>query len=184
MRTFIAVNLTDEFKKDVLDLYRGFRRSIKGAVKWVKPANLHFTLKFLGEVKQEELMTVSQAIAEAARQISSFQLGLAGPGVFPGPAKPKVLWLGVNEGQKELEGLNVLLEDGLSDAGFPPEKRPYHPHLTLARFKGSVAGLQVLLEDFTLERKVMMQVDRIHLMESRLSPAGPEYISLQKFPLE
>lgn len=184
MRTFIAVNFPEDLKKEVLRVYQDLKHRIKGSVRWVTPENLHFTLKFLGEISEDEIFPVTDAVSRAIQSREPFSLSLDGPGVFPNITRPRVLWLGVQQGQAELKALHQSIDSELEGLGFPRERRSYYPHLTLARFKGQIAGLRQALDNFSLQREIRMEVAEVDLMESRLYRRGPEYLCLKKFSLQ
>jgi len=134
--------------------------------KWVRPENLHVTLKFLGTTEQDKLAAVREALA-AIRSPEPVTLEFRGLGFFPNGKRARVFWAGA-ESTANLRALAGDIDLGMHLLGFPLEERSFTPHLTLARF--DPPGLPPIAREF-------------HLIESRLKPAGAEYTTLQSFPL-
>lgn len=184
MRLFIAANLASALKAALSQVQEALKA--RGAdVGWVKPENLHITLRFLGEVEEARLPVLSEAIASSLKGASPFPLALGGLGAFPDLRFPRVIWIGVKKGAEELSALQARLEEGLQRIGFPPEDRPFSPHLTLGRVRSPrkrealVEGLKVLQVPLLEE----MVLESVELMRSQLHPAGAIYTILQRFPL-
>jgi len=185
MRTFIAIDLAPELKASLQDLVRRLK-SKGGDVKWVGAHGLHLTLKFLGEIRAEEALTVEQVLREVAGRHASFPVELRGTGVFPPGAKnPRVLWTDLEAGQA-LTNLQADLELALEKAGFPREERPFRPHLTLGRVK-SPRGLRETLAELERHRETSigrMMVTRATFFQSTLRPTGAEYSVLAEAELQ
>ena len=184
MRLFIAVTVDPSLRSPLVAIQEQLRPS--GApVSWVKPENLHFTLKFLGEVTEAHLPALREAFRRSAMGIKCFVLSLAGLGTFPPRGRPRVVWIGVTEGAGEMERLRERIDATLAALGFPREARPFQPHLTLGRVKG-VGRLDRLLEG--LRRAEVgpvgrMEVRSVELMQSQLHPAGAIYTAIETVPL-
>lgn len=185
MRLFVAANLADQLKEALAQL-QGALKAKGGDVSWVKPENLHITLKFLGEVGEERLQEIKAAIASSVVGISSFSLSFGGLGAFPNLRSPRVIWIGVKEGGESLSALHSHVEEAFEQIGFPREGRPFTPHLTLGRVR-SLKGLEGLVEGLnTIKADALggMVLERVDLMQSRLHPAGAIYTALESFPLQ
>lgn len=146
-------------------------------VAWVAPANLHLTLKFLGQVDGRRLDEIAAGLRDAVAGSGAFDAVVTGLGAFPSPTRPRVVWAGVGEGARRLTDLAGRVERACAALGFPPEERPFSAHVTLGRVRvprrdDRLAGLLAAAarEDFGRAR-----VERVALMESRLSPRGPRY---------
>jgi len=177
MRVFIALELSPDIKRILEGFIRKIRMKNVG-IKWVDSDAMHLTLKFLGEVPEEKSADIEEGISAAAGTSGSFNLQLKGTGTFPqGFGRgTRVLWIGVHGGS-QLSNLHDSLEAVLERKGFPREERPFQPHLTLGRVK-SPDGILPILSELEKQREKEfgnMQVDRIALMESRLTPQGPVY---------
>jgi 2'-5' RNA ligase len=174
MRTFIAVNLPDEIKKNVAEATASLKK-IDSGIKWVEPENLHLTLKFLGWVEDKRLPEVVEIAGKVIA--SSFKLKLAGVGSFPEGKSPRVLWVDIIEGAAELKPLADRLEKDYSSAGFRAEEREFSPHLTIGRVKEKRGIDKVIEEMGKLKEAVFGEcvIDRMDIMKSTLTRKGPVY---------
>lgn len=176
MRLFVAINLPPDLRRGVWEAAAPLRaRSYP--VKWVDPEGIHLTLKFLGEVAADREPQIVEAVNGAAQGARRFTLPVAGFGAFPGPARPRVLWVGC-EALPALEILEHRLEQGMERLGFPVEAKAFRPHLTLGRANrdarsGAFRGIEEMLE--SLEFSAEAPVESVDLMESQLSPKGARY---------
>lgn len=164
-----------------LELAQGsLKRAFGGAdpVKWVPAHQFHFTLKFLGEVAEADAMQAMAAVERAAAGVAPFAASLRGLGAFPAPARPSVLWAGLAEGAEELGRLAARVEREMAQAGFPPERRPFKPHLTLGRVREGAfvpGAVQEGLARAAGQEFGRFSVERVVLMKSELTPRGPIY---------
>jgi 2'-5' RNA ligase len=156
-----------------------------GDVKWVAPENYHLTLKFLGPVRRDVVEALSASLRRAAAEMRPFRLELARLGAFPTPARPQILWVGIDGGRELLEGLAKATEAASCAHGFPREERPYHGHLTLGRTHSPVGrpALADRLRTGDTGRIGTVDVEAIYLMRSTLLPRGPVYSIEARFPL-
>jgi|MudIll2142460700_1097286.scaffolds.fasta_scaffold163860_2 2'-5' RNA ligase len=184
MRLFVAVHLSQEIRERLALVQDRLRRA-QADVSWVKPANLHITLKFLGETEPKRLERIGPVLAEAARSAAPFSLAVAGVGTFGGRI-PRVVWVGVREGAAPLEALAGAVENGLARLGFPKEKRGFTPHFTLGRVRSprNAESLLAAIRDEPTELFGTVLVERFVLMQSELDPSGSIYTALERFPLE
>lgn len=185
-RCFVAVPLTPEIREKTKGLQERLR-GLKG-VRWADPDHIHLTLKFLGDVALEDLPYVEEQLEIVASGCWPSSLLLCRLGVFPNARSPRVLWWGPDFDSlpKELRALHFHLENALQMLGFPKETRAFRPHLTLGRMKEAVNPL-ALAEGLRQPGELVsgtLPIEEIHLMESRLSPAGASYSSLAKLSLE
>jgi 2'-5' RNA ligase len=184
IRSFIAVPLAVELQGTAEQWQQEFRAA--GAdVRWVPVADLHFTLKFLGDVAVADLDPIRQVCAARADLTKPFDLCLQGTGVFPNPQRPRVVWIGAASGAVDLTALARGLEKDLAGLGFAPEKKPFRAHLTLGRCR-SPRGARDLLTALEKRREELlggMRVDHFNLMQSELTPRGAIYTVLNRFEL-
>jgi 2'-5' RNA ligase len=174
MRIFIAIEIPDDVRAAINSLSKDLSGS--GApVKWVRPENIHLTLKFLDEVPNESLPRIHEISRTAAHGVRPIPITIEGVGVFPSVRRPRVMWIGISR-SRELEKLHRRLEDGLAELGFEPEKRSWSPHLTIGRVKGSwnLEGLRARLTEAVLEPQNII-VDSFSIIKSDLRPEGPVY---------
>ena len=179
VRLFFCVPLPEEAKAALVEQLRGLQREAGGApLSWTKPEQLHFTLAFLGEQPEEAVPRLVRA-AEPCAGLRPFELSLRAAGGFPNARRPHVLWLGVGEGAAELQSLAAQLQAGLRSAGFALEDRPFRAHLTIARVKpGGERGAARALEAAPKGEVARTRVDRLLLMQSKLSPQGAKHTVL------
>lgn len=186
MRLFFAVGLEPEAAREVAALqYALGKRASDRGLRWVGADQLHYTLQFLGEVDEARLPELKAAGDAAVQGLHPFPLGLASIGAFPNELKPKVLWVGAAEGAGLLTSIAARLSRELEAIGFEPERRPFQPHLTIARVKGLSAerAASRLLESQPVEAVATSQVTSMVLMQSTLSPHGSTYSIVAEFAL-
>ncbi len=176
IRIFIAIELRAEIRSGLAAVQEVLKKS--GAdVKWVKPKNIHLTLKFLGHISEPQLKDVFKAADESIKETAPFSLLFSGLGAFPKSNNPRVVWVGVEEGKEKLSRINQNLEGILKRNGFPAEEREYHPHLTLGRVKSSQNKAK-LIGSLKSEKDYYigsMEAKKITVMQSILKSEGPEY---------
>lgn len=185
-RIFIAVTLEDKTCEELGKIQGVLREGSRGKVRWVSPGGLHLTLKFLGDVAEEDLPRIYEAARLAAVSRRPFEICLSGLGVFPNLASPRIIWIGVKTGREELHSLTYDLETELFRIGYPREKRGFTPHLTLGRVKESNEGLGRLIDTYDLSGKqtsIEILVEKIAVMKSELRPDGAVYTTLKEFKL-
>jgi 2'-5' RNA ligase len=183
LRTFTAVEITPEIRSTALRLIERLRVApVK--VTWTKADNLHYTLKFLGDVRAEQTADICRAAQEAVGPFSPFEIVAAGAGAFPSAVHPRTLWLGISEGAEPMELLFQAVERLLEPLGFPREHRRFTAHLTLGRVRGgSPAGFNEMAEllrkhaDFDAGA---MTVDSVTVFSSTLGREGPMYEVLSR----
>jgi RNA 2',3'-cyclic 3'-phosphodiesterase len=181
LRLFICVNLDDTLRADI---YNSLSKVISDypSLKWVKPKNLHITLKFLGDVPVDKIENIRKILTYIANNYKEFSIELSKIGVFPDFRRPKIIWLGIFKGSEELEKIAYSLEEELEKTGFPKENKSFSSHITLARVKYIEKNINNILQDISIgnwEQKVK----KIELMQSSLYSTGPIYESLAEFPL-
>ena len=135
IRSFIAVELPAEVKQKMGELEARIRKQREFNCKWVDPESIHLTLKFLGNVSSGTVSQLTDVMTAAAAGMVPFRLEVAGTGVFPNPQRVRVVWVGVKGDVDVLTQLQQRLDKGLAGLGFPPEDRPFSPHLTIARVR-------------------------------------------------
>ena len=184
VRSFVAILLSEEVRAAVAaEIAR--LRPLAPRVSWISPPNLHLTLKFLGEVPSEALEQAKEGLAEAVAGAAPFGLHFGGLGAFPGMARPRVLWVGIDEGGQAAQALQARVDAALTRRGFAREERPYSPHLTIGRVReprGLARLQQAMVQDARTDFG-RLEVGRLSLMRSDLSPAGTRYTELAAFPL-
>ena len=150
--------------------------------KWVRPENLHITLKFLGEIPSDKLESIKSALRAVTCEWP-VGVNFRGLGLFPNERRPRVLWAGM-EASRSLPDLAEAIEEALEKMGVAREEREFTPHLTLARSKdGKVSEkLRSALASHAASQFGEMSASAFHLIESKLKSTGPEYTTLESFP--
>jgi 2'-5' RNA ligase len=146
-------------------------------MKWVGPGPMHLTLAFIGQLEDTRVAKVAQAMRDPM-PMKTFDLSFGGLGVFPGRGAPRVLWLGVVGGRRELLEVQISVTRRLRELDIPLEDRPYHPHLTLARWQRSRPSDGTRVPGLGAAALATMTVRAATLFESRLSSAGATHIPL------
>ncbi|NIA71066.1 RNA 2',3'-cyclic phosphodiesterase [Pelagibius litoralis] len=176
MRLFVALSLPADLRSRLCALSSG----LPGA-RWVDPANLHLTLRFIGEVGGHEADDVDAALSGINGK--RFSLTLSGLGQFGGDRRLRALWAGV-EPNEALDHLQAKIETALQRAGLAPEKRKFKPHVTLARFKANPGER---LQDYIVERSLFraepFEVTEFVLYSSYLAHKGAIYAPEATYPL-
>ena len=185
IRSFIAINLDETIKEKLKNIENSFREALpKSKIKWVKKDNFHITLRFLGDINQEDIPKIEDTIGEFAQECSAFTIDFHEVGVFPGIRRPRVLWIGGDYSdifRDFYTGFNLKLES----IGFPEDK-PFLPHITFGRIKyipeREVKILKELIDEARFNYKET--VTHIDLMRSQLKPEGPIYTVIKTFYLK
>ena len=170
--------------EDVLDAVAAAvepARSVRVGLRWEQRERYHLTLQFLGRV--QELAPVVDGLAAAAGDREPFSFQLGGAGAFPKPGRARVVWIGAAGGGDELVGLAGAVAGGLKPAGYEPDRQAFHPHLTVARLKVPDNVADVLAAIGPESVGEAFSVGEIVLYQSQLSPKGPTYTVLERFPL-
>ncbi len=188
VRSFIAIELPEELKLELVRLQANFRVD-KPRIKWVDPKGMHLTLKFLGNVPVPKINAITRAITESAAKISPFQLEVGRLGAFPSLKRVQVVWVGLGGELDSIKKLHRLLETSLSQLGFATEKRPFSPHLTLARVGNEASPDErqrfgELIAGTRLEASYSFKVEAVSLIKSQLSREGAIYSRLSSARLD
>ena len=136
---------------------------------------MHFTVQFLGEVSEEMIGKISDALNSI--EFSAFSISFASIGVFPKPNFPRVIWIGTNEGADELEKLAEMIRMKLSQLGFQPDKK-FNPHVTIFRVKKKIENISNELQKFSTHSFGKQVISEVKLKKSELTPNGPIYTDL------
>ena len=184
MRTFVAMPLSTEARALLGELQTELR-SFGADVKWTAVPSIHLTLKFLGEIDPAVLPRLAASLRKATLSEHPFAVRLCGLGGFPNLRNPRVLWCGLAGSVPLLESLQKKVESACLDAGFPPDGRPFRPHLTLGRVRGK-SNLQQLLDYIKIgsTRECEFGVKEFNVYQSVLKPHGAVYNVLEKIELK
>ncbi|UCF12356.1 MAG: RNA 2',3'-cyclic phosphodiesterase [Thermoplasmatales archaeon] len=180
-RGFIAIDIN--VTPNVLNLLQDITNS-NADVKLVEPQNIHITLKFLGDVQEDNIDEIEQIMENSVKEIDPFTLKLSGTGVFPNQNYIRVVWIGIKDAEI-IETISTSIDERLSQLGFKREKRGFSAHLTIGRVK-TAKNKQLLLKaierykDFEFSTQ---EVKSIKLKKSDLTPKGPIYTTLREVKL-
>jgi 2'-5' RNA ligase len=178
MRLFIAIELDDQARHAVAVEQARLAVSVdRSGLKWIRAEQLHLTLAFLGEVDDSR----SQGVIEMMRAPISgdrFAIAFGGLGVFPPAGAPRVLWLGLTTGAREVIDVHRQVADRVAHLGIPLERRPFHPHLTLGRWRVSREADRRRVLAAASNHVTRLDVDGVALIRSRLTQAGAAYTAL------
>ncbi|MDI9615240.1 MAG: RNA 2',3'-cyclic phosphodiesterase [Methanothermobacter sp.] len=180
VRAFLAVDADDELRERVCEI-QDILRGADAQIKFVEPENLHFTLKFFGDVGEGKLRRIRGIVDETLKGYEPFELHVTGAGVFPNPNYIRVVWLGV-ENPEVFSELQRNLDMEFARIGFRKE-RDYVPHLTIGRVKGprNREKLAAMIGELENVDAGTLRVDRVSLKRSELTPEGPVYSDLEVF---
>lgn len=190
MRLFVALDIDPAIRQRLEEFVNGLRAHVPG-VRFVGPETFHATLKFLGETARVEEIERALAAVHGA----PFEMAFRGCGFFPSANRARVFWAGI-EAPYDLQALATRVDQATGALGFPPERGPYKPHLTLARAgsgnprprrgdrpDASLQDVQKYLSGQPSPEFGTMTVHEFFLYESILSPRGATYRKAQRYLL-
>jgi len=185
IRSFIAVELPAEVTSLLDNVQQGLK-ALGLKARWVRPSNIHLTLKFLGDIDPAAIEDIGQAMAEATGDCAPFTLTVGGIGFFPNSRRPRVVWIGLGGATADLLNLQRNLAERLAAVGFAKEKRSFKAHLTLGRIRQAVNPniLGQAIEDYSDLGNLKFSPDRIILFKSDLKPSGAVYSHLKQATLK
>ena len=184
IRCFIAIEIPEAIQNQLARIQGTLRNQIQKA-SWVKPGNIHLTLKFLGDVDPNNLNSIGEAIEGVAIRHRSFLLRIGGLGAFPNFARPRVMWIGVKVGGERVSSLAQDINVALSECGVSFDTKKFNPHLTIARLKERVDLRPYANQYCQYDRmhEAEMNVNTISLIQSQLHPTGAIYSTLQSYSI-
>ena len=188
MRVFIAIDIDEQIRKGLSRLQDELRDKAdvrKGDVKWVRPEVMHLTLKFLGEIRDEQAVEVCNITKDVVGRHKSFDVDVETVGCFGGRSA-RVLWVGAGQNCEQLLQLQADLEKQLDAAGWPRESRKFSAHLTLCRIRNTKAGFKLaqMVKEYENLHLGTMPADAVTVFQSELTPQGPIYTPLGNYALQ
>ena len=189
IRSFIAIELPSDIRSKLDELQKELKQNKLQQIKWANPSGIHLTLKFLGNIDAGDIDKITGAIRESCRGYKKFTLELAELGVFPNYKRPRVIWLGVGGQMDILLKLQRQIDDKLELIGFPREKRPFSPHITLGRVRDSITSNEQeqyggVIQNKKYNERHIISVSSVNLMRSQLQPTGAIYSEISSIKLE
>jgi RNA 2',3'-cyclic 3'-phosphodiesterase len=189
VRLFVALEIPSDIRVKLAAVIKELRAleppssaQTKQKVRWVRPENLHVTLKFIGEAAPEKLDAIHTTLS-TVRYSQPIEVHFQGLGFFPNERRARVLFVSI-EASPNLTLIAGDVDQGLEKLGFPRETREFTPHLTLARIEppGMPRELQAAVQKHAAREFGMLRTQEFHLIESKLKPSGAEYTTLRSFP--
>ena len=179
IRAFIAIDLPPAVKAALADVAATLAGRVPrgavgtAAVRWVRPEQMHLTLRFLGDTPTDKLPHLAAALDALAAGHAPFTMHLTNVGCFPNARRPRVVWVGLGGEEAKLLALVTALEAALRPLGWPPEDKPFRAHLTLGRVKDERAAQGI--DWAAAVPPLTVPVVAMHLIESQLRPDGSVY---------
>lgn len=183
IRAFIAITLSPEIHRGLAQIMDSLKSIMPDApVRWVKPQNVHLTIKFLGNISFSNQELLTRGLVSESKRHAAFELSVGGLGVFPNFRRPKVIWVGV-QAPEELFALHKGVEGEMARLGYAPEPRPFSPHLTLGRVSRNASPrdnevIASAIRQSQAEFLGALRVVSLELFRSDLKPEGPLYSRL------
>jgi 2'-5' RNA ligase len=178
MRLFIALPVSKEVEEALGKIIFVLKQK-GGRVKWVAPKNIHLTVKFLGDVKEDKIGEINGTIEKTANKYPKIISAVDRLGAFPGLTRPRVIWAGLNGGVETIEAIVDDIEDGMAKLGFSREEKRFKPHITLGRVKENygLGELTDYIKKYQMET-LYFEMPSLVLFRSTLTPSGPIYDKL------
>ncbi len=184
IRAFVAIEISPALREQIAVQTLALKKALPAKIRWTTPQNIHLTLKFLGDIAPDSLPTLTHALAATAAQQTTFDIAIGGFGVFPGPKNPRIFWIGI-QAPPDLAHLHRAIETTCFRLGYPPEEKPFNPHLTLGRLRdqADMTSLRPALQQIQIGPLGQVTISSLTLFRSDLRPQGPIYAPLAHFPL-
>lgn len=179
IRAFVAIELPHRVIVSIAEIQSRLK-AYGFNIRWVRPENIHLTIKFLGNIAAETVAPVCEAVSNAVSDYEPLSLEAGGVGVFPHMRRPRVVWIGITGRNTGLQALQKRVDAELAAMGFAKERRPFKGHLTLGRVKGDVPlkQLQEALHACGHDHGGSFAATELVLFKSDLKPTGAEYTKL------
>ena len=181
-RVFISINLPESFQANIATIQQLIKsHNPDHKIRITQPAGMHVTIQFLGDVPSEQISEITQHMIAAARDFETFMVDFSEPGVFPDNRKPRVVWLGLHDKDHRLMAIQQQVTQRMKFLGYLPDKRRFHPHLTLGRIKDQ----RPIVIDHPDIHQVLACLekwycDHVALMRSEPSKEGARYTVIHK----
>jgi len=184
IRSFIAIEL-EISTQNSLKTIQDHLKTTDADVKWVKPTNIHLTLRFLGNLHPKKLKILTKEFPDYFKRLSAFEADMTNLDAFPRLDKPRVLWIGIEKNAERIEALEDQLEEHLCKLGIPKEKEKFIPHLTIGRVRSNknLSFLVEKMKDYSFE-PISQVIKKIVLFKSSLTSSGPIYSHLSEAELQ
>lgn len=183
-RVFSALDLSEQVITDIFNYRKHLEQHLPPILRWTKADQLHITLKFVGELRENHLQPIQNKLEEVFSEVEKFQLQLQGSGIFPNKRNPRILWVGIHPSNDLLEVVRKN-EEIFNTFGYPTERRPFQAHITIARFKDNCAyqeltQFQLLWNTLKQDFQTQQSMDHLTFYQSTLTRQGPIYKIITK----
>ena len=183
IRCFVAIEIPDRIQAILSEVQSDFRsRIIKAS--WTRHGNFHMTLRFIGDVETGQIQEIDKTLQKVVDFLPPFSIEIGGIGTFPNLSRPRVLWVGLTQGVREVTTLVKMINRELAELGYPTDSR-FHPHFTLARLKEQV-NMRIytkLFQKYETIAGTVVNVNHITLVRSELHPSGAVYTPINIYQL-
>lgn len=184
IRAFFAVEIGEKCQSKIDEIQSDLKKEIGQNYKWVRKDQLHLTMKFISKLSRKDISEIINDLEVEFKDIESFDFEISGFGAFLNLEKPRVLWLGINH-PGELAKINESLQEVCEKYGYEKENRPFSPHLTIARIKkqtpfSEYKKITEFLWSCNVGSICRINVNKISLIQSTLTPEGPIYREIEK----
>ena len=187
LRVFVAVPVSGQVRQEIFALQRKLAAEAGPTIRWTKPEQIHLTLRFLGNVPDENIADLRQALDRACLGAAPIEISLSDLGCFPSRRRPRIVWLGVSNGANELTDLAERVRAETAMFGDSTDSKPFVPHLTLGRSQDPRSSDGHVGEIICREnpRQIgLLRVSEVHLVKSELSRSGSNYSIIACHPLK
>ncbi|MBN2163103.1 MAG: RNA 2',3'-cyclic phosphodiesterase [Pontiellaceae bacterium] len=184
VRAFIAAEIGADLREKLTDLQRKLKQ-VEADVRWITPDGIHLTLAFLGNIPEDRINAVSEAIDRAGAGHTRFDFAVCGTGYFGSTRHPRIIWAGVADSPPLLRLQRQILRE-LQQSGIAFDNKPFSPHLTLGRIKRVDRNTEALLQEVNERSSVdlgMSTISHVDLIQSTPKPTGAEYCLLHRMQL-
>ena len=184
MRLFVAITLDEAIRENLVSIQELIQKHLSD-VKLVERENIHLTLRFLGEVSEGILPQILEVLA-IINDYHCFEMGLRNIGAFPSVKRPRVIWVGCEDGFTIIKKIHQALESGFRKIGLQPDDKEFSAHITLARdkFPKPDNNFETLVKEYANKSFGIQLVKQITLFQSTLTPNGPIYTNIRDFKLK
>ena len=183
-RLFVALEIGSQAQRQIADEQKRLAETIRGGgLRWTKYDQLHITLVFIGQLSDERAAAIVHAMRDPLPH-PPFRCALGGLGAFPPRGAPRALWIGVKSGAEQLVRVQGLVAERLETLGVERERRPFSPHLTLARWKDSRSSDRPRTTTASPATIASVDAHGVTLFQSHVTPAGSTYTALVECRLQ
>ena len=178
IRAFITLQLPANIQQQLADCCQALAQELpQNSVRWVKPENIHLTLRFLGDTTMEKMPALTATLDQLCQRYPPFTLTLSQFGCFPHCKHPRIIWAGVDGWGTAQMQLKTALDNALVPHGWQPENRSFTPHITIGRVKKSNLDFRQIPTQNLLP-PLSFPINTLHLIQSQLRPTGAVYTTL------